>query len=85
MTWSEFLWFAIPAMLCWLSAGVLVYKKNINKYIPDILMISGILIFALFIIGLWIGQERPPLRTIGETRLWYSFFLAAIGYFTYRH
>lgn len=85
MTWSEFLWFAIPAMLCWLSAGVFIYKKNIKKIIPDILMITGIVLFAIFIIGLWIGQERPPLRTIGETRLWYSFFLAVVGYLTYRH
>lgn len=85
MTWNEFLWFAIPSMMCWLLAGALVYKKNVGRLVPDILMIAGITIFALFIVGLWIGQERPPLRTIGETRLWYSFFLAAVGYFTYRH
>ena len=83
MTWDEFLWFAIPAMLCWLVAGITVYfsKKNVS----NLLMLAGILIFAAFIIGLWIGQERPPLRTIGETRLWYSFFLATVGFVTYRH
>lgn len=83
MTWDEFLWFAIPAMLCWLTAGITVYfsKKNIS----NLFMITGIIIFAAFIIGLWIGQERPPLRTIGETRLWYSFFLSVVGFFTYRH
>ncbi len=48
-------------------------------------MLTGIGIFAAFIIGLWIGQERPPLRTIGETRLWYSFFLATVGFITYKH
>lgn len=84
MTWNEFLWFAIPAMLCWIGAGALVYKCK-NSTIINLLMIVGIAIFGAFIIGLWVGQERPPLRTIGETRLWYSFFLAAIGYFTYRH
>lgn len=84
MTWNEFLWFAIPAMLCWIGAGALVYKCK-NSTIINLLMIVGIVIFGAFIIGLWVGQERPPLRTIGETRLWYSFFLAAIGYFTYRH
>ncbi len=84
MTWNEFLWFAIPAMLCWVGAGALVYKYKKSR-IVDVLMIAGILIFAAFIIGLWIGQQRPPLRTIGETRLWYSFFLSTVGYFTYRH
>lgn len=84
MTWDVFLWFALPAMACWLGAGSLVYKTKKNR-MADWLMMGGIAIFAVFIIGLWIGQERPPLRTIGETRLWYSFFLATIGYITYKH
>ncbi|WP_085537388.1 cytochrome c biogenesis protein CcsA [Massilibacteroides vaginae] len=84
MTWDEFLWFALPAMGCWLGAGSLIYNGRRRKF-AGLLMIVGILIFAAFIVGLWIGQERPPLRTIGETRLWYSFFLATIGYITYKH
>lgn len=84
MMWSEFLWFAIPAIGCWLISGVLVFvaKKSI---LIDIFMILGIIIFGAFITGLWIGQHRPPIRTMGETRLWYSFFLALIGYITYKH
>lgn len=84
MTWDEFLWFAIPAMVCWITAGIIVYKRT-NPVIINGLMISGILLFAIFIAGLWIGQQRPPLRTIGETRLWYSLFLATIGFLTYKH
>lgn len=84
MTWDEFLYFAIPAILCWLAAAVLIYKSK-TKLLSEILMVIGIVIFASFIVGLWIGQARPPLRTIGETRLWYSFFLALIGYITFRH
>lgn len=84
MTWNEYLWFAIPAMLCWITAGILAFKTKKNLLV-DILTILGILIFGAFIVGLWIGQERPPLRTMGETRLWYSFFLALIGYVTYKH
>ncbi len=84
MTWNEFLYFAIPSIIFWLGAAILIYK-NKTKKVAKALMIVGILIFGAFIIGLWIGQERPPLRTIGETRLWYSFFLALIGYLTFRH
>ena len=84
MTWNEFLWFAVPAMICWMGAGCLVYKCK-NAFVVEGLMIAGIAIFAAFIVAVWIGQERPPLRTIGETRLWYSFFLSTVGYVTYRH
>lgn len=84
MTWDDFLWFAIPAMACWIAAGSLVYKCK-KSFIPEGLMMVGIIIFAAFIVGLWIGQERPPLRTIGETRLWYSFFLSTVGYVSYKH
>jgi len=84
MTWNDFLWFAIPAMVCWIIAGIIVYKRA-KPVIIDGLMFFGILLFATFIIGLWVGQQRPPLKTIGETRLWYSFFLAIIGFLTYRH
>ncbi len=30
-----------------------------------------------------ISMERPPLRTMGETRLWYSFFLPLAGIIDY--
>lgn len=55
-----------------------------GKRAADILMLAGIVLSAVFIAGMWIGQWRPPLRTMGETRLWYSFFLAAAGYAAYR-
>lgn len=84
MTWNEFLWFAIPSMICWLTAGGMIYISK-NSKIADLFMLTGIFIFAGFIVALWIGQERPPLRTMGETRLWYSFFLATVGFITYKH
>lgn len=84
MTWSEYIYFALPAILLWVSAGLLAFKKEQSKWI-DILSVLGIIVFGAFIIGLWFGQQRPPLRTMGETRLWYSFFLSFIGYITYKH
>mgnify|MGYP002625832268 CR=1 FL=1 len=49
----------------------------------NLLSVPGLLIYAAYIVGLWISLERPPLRTQGETRLWYSFFLALIGILMY--
>ena len=40
-------------------------------------------ILAAFICGMWVSLDRPPLRTMGETRLWYSFFAGLAGLFTY--
>ena len=83
MTWNQFAYFALPAALCWLTAGGLAFTAK--KRMADAIMILGIAIFAAFIAAFWVGVERPPLRTMGETRLWYSFFLSVVGYITYRN
>ena len=43
----------------------------------------GSAIFMTFIVGVWISLGRPPLRTMGETRLWFSLFLSLIGLVVY--
>ena len=68
--------------MLWFSAGIIVYRPQ--KRLADILMLCGIAVFAAFITGFWIHIERPPMRTMGETRLWYSFFLSSVGYLAYR-
>lgn len=82
MNWNNFIWFALPAVILWFSAGIIVYRSQ--KRLADILMLCGIAVFAAFIAGFWIHIERPPMRTMGETRLWYSFFLSSVGYLAYR-
>lgn len=48
-----------------------------------LLTLLGITVFAVFIAGFWLNLHRPPLRTMGETRLWYSFFMGISGLLTY--
>ena len=81
MSWDIFVWFAIPAVLCWAAAAGLAWKDRRQAALG--LSLIGLLIYAAFIVGLWISLERPPLRTQGETRLWYSFFLALSGVVVY--
>ena len=81
MSWDVFVWFAIPAVLCWGVAAFLAWKER-RAWVLG-LSTAGLLIYAAFIVGLWLSLERPPLRTQGETRLWYSFFLALIGLVVY--
>ena len=82
MEWNHFIYFAFLSVICWVIAAILAYKPN-NYRKSIILTIIGIIIFSLFIGGLWLSFERPPLRTMGETRLWYSFFLPIAGLVTY--
>ena len=78
MTWDSFIFFAIAALLFWIGGAALAYRSK-SKILPALLTIAGLIIFATFIAGLWVSLERPPLRTMGETRLWYSFFTCCRG------
>ena len=82
MTWGLFIWFALASVLCWVAGAYFAWKdaKKVWAYGFTLL---GLGIFFCFILGLWMSLERPPLRTMGETRLWYSFFLPLAGLITY--
>ena len=43
----------------------------------------GWVVLCVFVIQLWSNLGRPPLRTLGETRFWYTTFLPVIGLLTY--
>ncbi|WP_348537023.1 cytochrome c biogenesis protein CcsA [Flavobacterium hungaricum] len=43
----------------------------------------GALSMIIFTYNLWSHLGRPPMRTLGETRLWYAVFLPIIGIVTY--
>jgi len=82
MIWNEFIYFATVSLIFWL-AGLLFLYFSKKKVLPDLFIITGLLVFATFIFVLWTVVGHPPLRTMGETRLWYSFFLVLVGYLTY--
>ncbi len=81
MTWTHFIYFAIVAVVCW-GAGALAAWRDRTKAAAGLTLL-GIAVFFAFIVGMWISLERPPLRTMGETRLWYSLFLPLAGFFVY--
>lgn len=82
MTWDKFVYFAIVAVVCW-SIGSAVAWKNKKEILVYTFTLSGLVVFFSFIVAMWVALERPPLRTMGETRLWYSFFLPLAGIITY--
>lgn len=83
ITWDAFLYFALPAAALWLGAVVFIFLNKSGRLF-EILALGGTAVFLAFVVSYWIGIERPPMRTMGETRLWFSLFISAIGYVTYR-
>ena len=81
MSWEHFIYFAIASVLLW-AVGAWAAWRN-KATIAYSATVLGLLVFFAFILSMWISLERPPLRTMGETRLWYSFFLPLAGLIVY--
>ena len=82
--WSYFNIITYLTIALWLVGGGFIYSKSkalrgfaITSHLVAIVLIGG------FIVALWKGLERPPLRTLAETRIWYAFFMGLIGYAIY--
>ncbi|MGK7395908.1 MAG: cytochrome c biogenesis protein [Candidatus Cyclobacteriaceae bacterium M3_2C_046] len=86
MGWSNFIVFISGSLLFWLggmATPLISPGWNKKRTLTILLTGIGIFIMLLFIIQLWTSLGRPPLRTLGETRLWYAFFLPVIGLLLY--
>lgn len=81
MDWTYFIYFAIPALLLWGLGAWAAWKGKARR--ATLATVFGLCIFFTFILLMWRSLERPPLRTMGETRLWYSFFLPLAGLVVY--
>ena len=81
MSWDLFIWFALAALILWALGSFFAWKDK--KTMAVIFTFAGITVFFAFILSMWISLERPPMRTMGETRLWYSFFMPVAGIIVY--
>ncbi|MBQ8811670.1 MAG: cytochrome c biogenesis protein CcsA [Bacteroidales bacterium] len=80
--WNEFIWFGTTAIA--LAAASSVTSLYSCRKAASGLAVAAIVALLVFITGLWVSLGRPPMRTTGETRLWYSFFALISGLATYR-
>lgn len=78
MDWNDFILFGGGALLLWLVGALTAYRPDYYKR-SLVFYLTGITLFAVFVVGLWVGLERPPMRTLGETRLLYSLFVSLVG------
>lgn len=79
--WDYFIYFAVVAALFWILGALAAWRDKVSA--SCIATATGTIVFFSFIVVMWISLERPPLRTMGETRLWYSLFLPVAGLMTY--
>ncbi len=84
--WYNFEIFAAISLVFWLAGSIWAVfgRTRRDSIIFRSLIMAGTVMLAVFVGKLWITIERPPLRTLGETRLWYSLFLSVIGLVIYQ-
>lgn len=81
MGWDYLYIYAIVASLLLISGAVVAFRGK--RVAALTLSVAGAMVLLSFVVGMWVILERPPLRTMGETRLWYSLFLASAGCLVY--
>ncbi|MCR4809975.1 MAG: cytochrome c biogenesis protein CcsA [Prevotella sp.] len=81
MSWEHFVYFAVAAVVLWAVGAWAAWRDK--SQLACAATAAGLLVFFAFILSYWVSLERPPLRTMGETRLWYSLFLPLTGIIVY--
>jgi ABC-type transport system involved in cytochrome c biogenesis permease subunit len=84
--WAQFTIYSWITFSLWFIGLLLLFiplKVKQSRNLGAILIAVGVASLIVFTCRLWIFLERPPLRTLGETRLWYALFLPIIGLLTY--
>ncbi len=80
--WNNFPETVMICSLLWMLGVVAVSFSNKSKVLKTggiTLLCFGSCVLLYFIFNLWNTLERPPLRTLGETRLLYAAFMSLIG------
>lgn len=81
--WNIFVYVAAVVVLLSVAASLVALFSRERSPWAVLLSAAGVLLMACFVASLWVTLGRPPLRTMGETRLWYSLFLLLAGAMTY--
>lgn len=81
--WNIFPFVAAVVAVLAVAGAVVALIRRERSSLAIGLMCAAIIAMLTFIAMLWFTLQRPPLRTMGETRLWYSFFLLVAGLLTY--
>lgn len=85
MSWLDYPTYLLFSSVFWVLALIMLAtpKKSIFHKLIPVFLLLGVAAIVTFTIGLWLSLERPPFRTLAETRLWYGVFLSIIGIVLY--
>jgi len=86
MTWQDYPFITFLTIGLWAVGLILLYltlKKPKLRLLSEFIIMGGIAAISYFAVFFWIDLDRPPFRTLAETRLWYSIFMAVIGLIIY--
>ncbi|HOY39965.1 MAG TPA: cytochrome c biogenesis protein CcsA [Bacteroidales bacterium] len=86
MIWNSLIWFVLIFLLCWGIGIVMLYRKNNPDRLPlvaKLAPVAGNISLLLFVIILWVQLDRPPMKTMAETRVLYSLFVSWITWFIF--
>lgn len=89
MNWDHFAIIALVAGISWILSAYYAFvaakalSSNLLSKKALLFSLAGILVLSIFIAGFWLFLGRPPLKTLGETRLWYALFMAVVGLIIY--
>lgn len=77
MNWDYFTLIGILSALMWFAGAIAAWKGK--GILAIALTMGGVSCLGCYIGYLWGILDRPPMRTMGETRLWYSLLLPFAG------
>ena len=79
--WNIFPWITVATVALAVVASVLALcNRRVGALVTSSM---AVVVLSAFVAVLWLSLERPPMCTMGETRLWYSLFLLVAGVATY--
>lgn len=81
--WNIFPYIACVVVALAVSGAVVALRHRERSTTASLLSAAAIVAMSAFVVMLWHTLGRPPLRTMGETRLWYSLFMLVAGAVTY--
>ena len=70
MNWEVFPYFAVVSVVLSLGGALVALFKPRQAFVAQVLALAGIGVLGVFVAGFWVSLGRPPMRTMGETRLW---------------
>ncbi|NLA24250.1 MAG: cytochrome c biogenesis protein CcsA [Bacteroidales bacterium] len=81
MIWSALIWFFVAFVSLSLFGAIFVFKQEsskLNLFLSRLFPLLANLVLLSFTVILWLQLERPPMKTMAETRLLYAVFVGMV-------